>query len=118
LSNSPQKILCCHLLLNVLATIMPDRKTHEFLTRALTGKDYSWVHDVLDVAVKELGPHHRRYTHNQETVAMIFLQSGGDLGALIAAEAHIMADVEVSRAQRILNHALGLDKLNNFRRKR
>jgi len=85
---------------------MPNRETHLLLDRLLTKTERPWVHNMLDAYVQQLGPHHRRKTHTQEMVALIFLKSGGDIGALISAEAHILADREFSRSQKILRKLL------------
>lgn len=98
---------------------MPDKQAHLRIDRLLLGKEYPFVHETLDAATQVLGPHHRRYTHNQETVLAIFLRSGGDLGALVAAEAHILADREYSRSKKILSDLLfPRGKRYSFKRRR
>lgn len=95
---------------------MPSHDVHKKITKALTGKEYAWVHKMLDVGVKQLGPHHRKHTHTQEMCGLILLMSGGDLGALVAAESHILADREFTRSKRFLTKLLGGKK--NYKRKR
>jgi len=97
---------------------MPSHKIHRIIDKLLTGREYGWVHELLDVGVKQLGPQHRRLTHNQETCGLIFLLSGGDIGALVSAEAHLLADEEFTRSKRILSKMLGIKKLNKRRKYR
>jgi len=85
---------------------MPERKTHLLIDRLLLGKEYPFVHGMLDIATPILGPHHRRVTHTPEMLAYIFLKSGGNLNALIAGEIHILADREFSRSQKFLRKLL------------
>ena len=96
---------------------MPEREKHLKIDRLLFGKEFPEVHRLLDFGVQQLGPHHRKVTHNQETVGLIFLMSGGDLGALVSAEVHILADREFSRSQKILREMLGSGKANKRRRR-
>lgn len=86
------------------------------IDRLLTGKEYDWVHKLMDSAAPHLGGHHRRVGHDQETVTMIFLMSGGDLGAVISAEAHILADQEFSLNKQILKPLF--KRKNPYKRRR
>lgn len=87
-----------------MVLVMPDHETHRRIDRALTGKEYDWIHKLMDQAAPYLAGHHRRVGHDQETVLAVFLRSGGDLGAVISAEAHLLADREFSRSKKILSN--------------
>jgi len=70
----------------------------------------------MDKSGAHLGPRHRKVGHDQETVLAIYAKSGGDLKALISAEAHLLADHEVSRSKKLLRELFKGKK--PFKRKR
>ena len=97
---------------------MPSHEEHKKITRIITGKDYDWIHKMMDFAVPYLGPRHRIVGHDQETVALAFVLSGGDLGAAIAAEAHILVDKQDTFIKKSITQLLGRKKTNKRRRRR
>lgn len=97
---------------------MPSHEEHRKITRALTGKDYDWIHKLMDHAVSYLGPRHRIVGHDPETVALAFVLSGGDLGAAIAAEAHILVDKQDTFIKKLVREVLSGKKTNKRRRRR
>ena len=95
---------------------IPSHSTHRAIDRALFGKEFQWIHDLMDKSGAHLGPQHRKIGHDQETVIAIFALSGGDLKALISAEAHLLADTEVSRSKKLLRELFSGKK--RYKRKR
>ncbi len=96
---------------------MPDAKTHAKINRLMLGKDYLWVSALMDKPAAYLGPSHRRVFHDQDTAFLIFLRSGGDVKALMAAELHIAADREYTQAKRALNKMFGAKSFKERKRR-
>ncbi|MFQ6064224.1 MAG: hypothetical protein ACE5L6_01995 [Candidatus Bathyarchaeia archaeon] len=85
---------------------MPRHKTHRKVDRLVLGREYEWVHKLLDTAAPALGPSHRKVGHDQESAGLIFLLSRGDLKALISAELHIALDKHDTELKKMLRKML------------
>jgi len=97
---------------------MPSHYEHKRIDRLLTGREYPEVHKLLDIAHPFLGPHHRQVGHDQEAVAIAFLLSGGDLGALVSAEAHIIVDQQDTFIKKTVQNLFPQKKANKRKLRR
>jgi len=77
---------------------LPDRKTHEELTRRLLGRGYGEVHAIKDAPAKFLGARHRRLFHDHYTNIMLGAMYGPQ--AFVAGELHDLLDVVSTEAKR------------------
>lgn len=85
---------------------MPKRSVHMSIDRMLFRKAFPMVHKILDRNVRELGPTHRRCTHNQANAALVLLACGGDPDALASAEVHLLTDAVSSELKKMLRRSL------------
>ena len=72
-------------------TYMPNNLDHCKRTKRNMGKDYQWVHRLIDTPSRVLGKHHRILFHDLNTAVFLGLLTR-DVGVSAAIYDHLRAD--------------------------
>ena len=79
---------------------MPSRKIHRLVDQILLGKDYEWLHKMIDYPSTLLGPYHRILFHNPAIDPIITAIITGDVDAGISHYLHIKTDEYFSKKKK------------------
>jgi len=80
--------------------MVPSRRIHSMVTRMLLGKDYEWLHCLIDFPSRWLGKRHRILMHS-DVDPLITLVMTGDPDAALAHYLHIKLDRMCSRDKKL-----------------
>jgi len=78
---------------------MPSRKIHRMIDRIILGKDYDWLHKLIDYPSVFLGPKHRILFHSPRDPIITYLLTN-DLDAALSHYLHILTDKAVTKAKK------------------
>jgi len=80
---------------------MPNRATHELISRILVGNDCTSTHKIIDMPYKIYQSRHRKLFHDPlSAIVLGFLTNGYD--GIVASLSHITADYFVTESKRTL----------------
>ncbi len=83
----------------------PDHKTHRYLNKIVTGREFQSVNEWIDAPVRWLGPRHRILRHSPLDIVLKY----GFTDESIAGITHLATDFAYTKYKKDLRRKLGHD---------